>query len=501
MNRNVPCALQASRKTLNYAAVLTLLCFAFAVTSSAQAFKPLANFDYTNGYGPGAALVQGVDGNFYGTTGSGGERNSGVVFNVSPTGSLTVLQSLCGRTTCLTGTTPTSALVLTPGGYWFGVAGGGGVHSTGTIFQSTDGARFRSDYSFCSQINCSDGENPTGLIQGADGNLYGSTYNGGAFNFGEIFKVDLGISQDRHVLFSPPTLLHSFCAEPSCADGAAPAAPPIQAADGNFYGTTFSGGANGSGTVYQLTPAGVLTTLYAFCSQPSCADGGQPVARLVQASNGYFYGITTTGGANGSGTIFRITSAGVLTTLHNICEQGCTNGGPSNAELIQANDGNFYGVSQSGGIWNEGTLFKMSPGGALVVRHHFSLHSGGFPEGALVQGTDGKLYGTTAGGGLQVAACAPSSGCGSVFSYDLGLTPFVKTLGYWAKPGTTVVIYGTDLSGTTNVTFNGTPAASFDVVSATEVDATVPSGATSGKIQVVTPSGTLSTLSEFHIRP
>jgi uncharacterized repeat protein (TIGR03803 family) len=297
-----------------------------------------------------------------------------------------------------------------------------------------------------------------------------------------------------------PTNLHSFCAEPSCADGAAPAAPPIQAADGNFYGTTYGGGVNDNGVVYKLTSTGVLTTLYAFCSQTNCADGGKPVARLVQASNGYFYGITTTGGANGSGTIFRITPAGVFTTLHSFCGQAnCLDGGSPNAELIQANDGNFYGVTQLGGTTNAGVLFKLTPGGSYVVRHNFSQTSGAFPVGALVQGTDGKLYGTTANGGPGIPACAP--GCGSVFRFDLGLAPFVKTLRTWGVTGMTIIVYGLDLSGTSSVTFNGTPSASFNVVSPSEIEVTVPAGATTGKIQVVTPSGTLSTLSEFHIRP
>lgn len=494
MNRTLSGPLQPSCTILRRTAVLTLLVVGLAVSSSAQAFQSLANFNDTDGYGPGAALVQGVDGNLYGTTGSGGTRNSGVIFNISPTGTLTLVRSICTPASCALGAIPTSALVLASSGFWFGVAGGGGEHSTGTVFQSNHNTIFHPDYSFCSQINCSDGENPTGLIQGADLNFYGTTYNGGAFNFGEVFVLQ------PHG--QTPTTVHSFCAEPSCADGAAPAAPPIQAANGNFYGTTYAGGVNDKGTIYELTPGGVLTTLYKFCSQANCADGGQPVARLVQASNGYFYGITTTGGANGSGTIFRITSAGVLTTLHNFCAQAnCLDGGSSNAELIQANDGNFYGVSQSGGAHNAGIIFQMAPGGSFVVRHNFNVHTGAFPEGALVQATDGKLYGTNAGGGSQVAACAASSGCGSVFSLDLGLAPFVKTLRTWGVTGMTIIVYGLDLSGTTSVTFNGTPSASFNVVSPSEIEVTVPAGATSGKIQVVTPSGTLSTLGEFHIRP
>jgi uncharacterized repeat protein (TIGR03803 family) len=143
------------------------------------------------------------------------------------------------------------------------------------------------------------------------------------------------------------TLLLSF----DFSDGANPASALLQATDGNLYGTTQSGGANGLGTVFQITPSGQLTTLYSFCAQSSCTDGESAYAGVVQATNGNFYGTTQLGGANicngaGCGTVFKITPDGVLTTLYSFCSQsGCTDGEYPLAGLIQANDGNFYGTT------------------------------------------------------------------------------------------------------------------------------------------------------------
>jgi uncharacterized repeat protein (TIGR03803 family) len=483
------------RSTRKSATLLLLFCAAFCATTtiaaSAQAFRTLANFNDTDGYGSAAALVQGVDGNLYGTTGSGGVQNSGVIFNVSPAGTLSLMQSFCTPISCALGTTPASPLVLTYSGALFGVAGGGGANFTGTVYRSTPKGAFRPLYNFCSQPDCADGGNPYGLVQGTDGNLYGTTWEGGAFDYGSVFKI------------TPAGLLttvYSFCALTNCADGQAPGAPPLQASNGNLYGTTYDGGANSQGTLFELTTGGALTTIYSFCSLTNCADGSHPSAKLVQASRGDFYGTTSGGGANGAGTIFKVASTGTVSTLYSFCSQpSCADGGSPSAELIQANDGNLYGTATTGGSNNVGTIFQITVNGAYIVLHSFDTTDGAYPEAALVQATNGTLYGTTGGGGAFPSVCKVSSGCGTVFSLSMGLAPFVKTLTPWSHVGWSVVIYGTDLSGATSVTFNGV-SADFTVVSPTEIEATVPSGATSGKIQVVTPSGTLSTIGEFHVR-
>ena len=239
----------------------------------------------------------------------------------------------------------------------------------------------------------SDGSGPyAALVQASNGNFYGTTeyggYSGCNNGCGTVFQMTPG---------GTLTTLHSF----NGADGAEPLAAPVQASDGNLYGTTFGGGqgcgANGCGTVFKITPSGTLTTLYAFCSQPGCADGTGPQAGLIQASDGNFYGTTSGGGANNYGTVFKITPSGALTTLHSF---GYADGDSPLGALVQASDGNFYGTTELGG--NSGcsfdrgcgTAFKMTPAGTLTTLYVFGPDDA-FPFAGLVQASDGNFYGTT----------------------------------------------------------------------------------------------------------
>ena len=187
----------------------------------------------------------------------------------------------------------------------------------------------------------------------------------------------------------------------------------VQGTDGNFYGTTFLGGANqNSGTVFQITPEGTLTTLYNFCAQANCIDGAKPYAGLVQATNGNFYGTTEVGGANGAGTVFKITSGGALTTLYSFCVpqpppfSNCADGAFPFAGLIQGTNGDLYGTTEGGGADGVGTVFEISLAGKLTTLHTFapncnpiSCADGAYPYAGLIQGTNGSFYGTTVGGG------------------------------------------------------------------------------------------------------
>jgi uncharacterized repeat protein (TIGR03803 family) len=277
----------------------------------------------------------------------------------------------------------------------------------------------------------------------------------------------------------------------------------VQATNGNFYGTTFAGGANGYGTVFKITPSGTLTTLYSFCSQRGCPDGSYPGAALVQAPNGDFYG-TTNGGGNsnsscnvGCGTVFKITPGGTLTTLYSFCSQsGCTDGSAPVAGLVQATDGNFYGTTYSGRSYGYGTIFKITPSGTLTTLYSFCSQSGcrdgEFAEAALIQATNGNFYGTTLAGGTLDS--------GTIFSLSVGLGPFVETQPTSGKVGAAVKILGTNLTGATGVTFNGT-AAVFRVVSSSLITATVPTGASTGFVKVKAPSGTLKSNLQFRVKP
>ena len=206
----------------------------------------------------------------------------------------------------------------------------------------------------------------------------------------------------------------------------------MQGGDGNFYGTTQGGGANDSGTVFKITSTGALTTLYSFCAQALCSDGSSPLAGLAQGANGDFYGTTQGGGANGSyGTVFQITKAGALTTLYSFCAQsGCTDGESPLATLTQATDGNFYGTTSEGGgskacINGCGTLFKITATGQLTTLHSFAVTDGSDPSGGLMQATNGLLYGTTYGGRAPIHSMAPFSAClpGLERSWKLGPLP------------------------------------------------------------------------------
>src|SRR5258708_6857847 len=202
---------------------------------SSATYTTLHSFTGADGSKSFAGLAQARSGNLYGTTYFGGSSNSGEVFDITTAGSLTT------------------------------------VHS------------------FCSQSSCTDGQNPyAGLIQATDGNLYGTTLSGGAHGNGTVFKITRS---------GTLTTLHSFCSLSGCLDGEFPQTGLVQAANGNLYGTTILGGAYGSGIIFELTLSGALTTLYSACPQSGCADGNYLYAGLSQAKDGDLYGIMQVGGA------------------------------------------------------------------------------------------------------------------------------------------------------------------------------------------------------------
>jgi len=479
-------------RTANAALALAImLVLAVFATGSAQAqtFTTLYSFEGAAGAQPYAGLVQGTDGRFYGTTQGGGAQRKGTAFKITSSGGLTRLLSFDGTD----GEIPQSGLLQATDGNLYGTAESGGTNSNGTVFKITSSGNLTTLYNFCSQSGCTDGGTPTArLVQATDGNFYGTTFGGGTDNgclpgygCGTVFEITSS---------GTLTTLHSF----DSTDGANPFAGLVQATDGNLYGTTEGGGANSNGgTVFKITPSGKLATLYSFCSQSGCTDGISPIAGLVQATDGNLYGTTEGGGASGGGTVFKITPSGKLTTVYNFCSQsGCTDGDTPTAGLVQATDGNFYGTTFAGGASNGGTVFKITPSGKLTTLYNFCSQSGcpdgGAPFAGLLQATDGTLYGTTLYGGAKDR--------GTFFSLSVGLGPFVETLPTSGEMGTNVIILGTSLTRGNSVTFNGT-AATFTVVSRSEITTTVPTGATTGPVQVVTPDGTLTSNVNFRVTP
>ena len=389
--------------------LVLLFCVVAAISAPAQsvAFTSLASFAGTNGANPQAPLVQATDGNFYGTTSNGGASNNcqhgcGTVFRMTAAGVVTTLHSFGGND----GSGPQAGLLQGADGNFYGTAYGGGAYNNGTVFRITRSGALTTLHSF----NVTDGSGPVGmLVEASDGNFYGTTQFGGAFDFfgGTIFRITPS---------GTLTTLYSFCAQSGCTDGLDPLGGLVQASDGNFYGTTVLGGVNvgcgansGCGTLFQITPAGTLTTLYSFCAQPNCTDGTLPGQPLMQASDGNLYGTTTDGGTGpqclgypGCGTIFRTTLAGTITTLYSF--QGSPDGSLPSGRLVQASDGNFYGTTYTGGTGgncqlNCGTVFKVTPDGVLTILHSFYGPDGSNPQSGVVLARDGSFYGTTSRGG------------------------------------------------------------------------------------------------------
>ena len=405
---------------LKLGCLMSTFCFAAAVAAPAQTFKTLLTFNEANGAVPTSEPVQGSDGKLYGTTQYGGASDSGEIFRMSSSGSLTVLYSYCSKSNCSDGSLPTGSLVLGSDGNFYGTTSDGGTQGKGTIFAITSSGSLTTLYSFCALANCTDGEFPySGLVQGSDGNFYGTT-PGGAESSGNAFRITPS---------GTLTTLHSFCSASHCADGSAPEGGVIQGSDGNFYGTTAQAGANGNGgTVFRLTPAGALTTLYSFCARANCADGQSPYAGLSQGSDGNFYGTTVNGGALGKGTIFKITPTGVLTTLYNFCSiVTCTDGEYPYGGVVQASDGNLYGTTQAGGVFTNantcpfgcGTFFQLTLSGTLTTLYNFcsggNCLDGAQPFAGVAESSNGTLYGSTAYGGV---CSTRTEGCGTVFAWS-----------------------------------------------------------------------------------
>ena len=449
----------------------------FSLNTNGGAFTTLHSFDFTDGDGPYGTLVL-LNGSLYGTTFGGGSDNWGSIFRVSTSGSgFTTLYSFTGGND---GGDPYAGLVLS-GGTLYGAAsdvytpsgnGYGGLFSI-----AASGSDFTSLFTF----TATEGSIPYGGLILSGGTLYGTTSQGGASNQGTVFSVNTSNGSCAY--------LHNFAGEPS--DGSLPYGTLILGRDGNFYGTTYSGGTDNDGTIFQMTTNGVLATLVSFDgtdgSNPYGAltlgsggsffgttysggrneegtafklttngafsllipfdntDGEYPYAGLTLGSNDDFYGTTSQGGSGGYGTVFRMTPSGGLTTLVSF---GYTNGASPQADLTQDNYGNFYGTTYSGGSNGYGTVFRMTTNGVLTTLVSFAYTNGESPYGSLVLGNDGNFYGTTYYGG--------NDGYGTVFQVTTNgtlatLVSFASINGAYPQAGLTLDsdgnFYGTTTGG------------------------------------------------------
>ncbi len=369
-------------------------CIGTVIASPAQTFSTLLNFDGAGGASPLYGYpIQATDTNVYGTTSAGGTYNQGTIFKITSEGTLTTLYAFCTKTNCTDGAEPYAGLVQGDDGNFYGTTEAGGTHAEGTVFKITSAGKLITLHSFAGAPT--DGASPfSGLVE-FGGNFYGTTSQGGANGQGTVFEITSA---------GKLTIVYSFCTQANCTDGAQPFAGLLQVS-GNFYGTTrFGGGASNAGTVFQITPAGQLTRLYSFCEQVNCVDGDVPSGGLVQAINGNLYGTTVNQGAHGfGGTVFEISLGGQLTTLYSFCAKAnCTDGYAPVGGLVQGTNGVLYGTTLNGGtkgLAGFGTVFKITTAGKLTTLHNFNLTNGAHPYGGLVQASNGDLYGATSFGG------------------------------------------------------------------------------------------------------
>jgi uncharacterized repeat protein (TIGR03803 family) len=402
------------------ACVISLL----AQAAQAQTYEVLYTFTGgSDGAAPMAELMLDAKGNLYGTTSQGGASGYGTVFKLDTSGKETVLHRFTGYPT--DGAYPTAGLIQDAEGNLYGTTANGGagpcgyvgeIVGCGTVFKLSKSGKETVLYSFCTGSECTDGSYPSpgSLIPDAKGNLYGTTQWGGDSNNGGTGGTVFRLSATGR-----ETVLHSFKGD---GDGSIPYGGVIRDEKGNLYGTTNQGGAYDEGTVFQLSKTGAETLLHSFVGYRR--DGAYPPAGLIQDAKGNFYGVTFEGGhySDFYGTVFKLSKTGKETVVYSFCPGGggCVDGERPNGSVIRDAKGNLYGTTSTGGAYGGcvcGTVFKVDTSGKETVLYSFPLSGsdGVDPLAGLVRDAKGNLYGTTYSGGSSNCYF----GCGVVFK----LTP------------------------------------------------------------------------------
>lgn len=464
-----------SRCYFNLTLALVCATFAFSTSSAhAQTLTFLTQFNGTDGTA-GAPPIQATDGNFYGVA-DGGAYGHGEIFRMTPAGEITPIYSFCAQSGCPDGDGPNIPVLGSDGNLYGTTVVGGSGFGGGSFYRMTLDGAITILYNFCTAIPCTDGPSPSRITLASDGNFYGVAPVGGKFNGGTLFRLS-------------PTgdfqLMYSFCSRGKCADGTNPDSPPLQGVDGNLYGVTQDGGSNGGGVVYELKPSGAYKVIHNFCGPTSTCEGATTPVSLVQDLEGNLYGTTAFGYRLAK--IFKVAPSGQFRIVHTFSlAEGWNSSG-----FTVGSDGNLYGVADgaqrgaTGGI-----LFRLTPSGDFNILYTFEHSVNGYdPNYQPFQGTDGTFYGTTSYG-------PGANYYGTVYSFFNGLDPLVTTTPVAGHVGQSVLILGNNLTGTTSVSFNGV-AARFTVESDTYIKATVPAGAKTGVVSVVTPNGVLNSNPQF----
>jgi uncharacterized repeat protein (TIGR03803 family) len=465
------------------------------------------------GYFVVSGATLGSDGNFYGTNQDGGPGGGcgfsgcGQVYKVTPAGAETILYNFTGEGD---GSSPQSAPIQAANGIFYGTTSSDGGTDESTAYEITSSGTFKTLHTFAQ----SEGYNiEQGLIQASDGNFYGTAYYGGANGLGTIFRMTPS---------GVVTVLHNFVGNAGN-DGANPCCALLQASDGNLYGTTTGAGGEGIyGVVFKIALDGAYTILHYI--NPNNGDGAEPTSTLTQGSDGKLYGVTGAPSGGFSGTLFNMTTSGTFTTLYTFCQGdgSCTDGYSPSSPLQQNTNGVFYGSTISGG--NSGcdvgcgVVYSLNVGlkpfvsplqnsgreGALVeIRGEGLTGSSVVKFGgvqAKVVGVEATFIGATVPAGALTGPITVTTGSTTLTSPTIfRVTPGAITFNPESGPvGTSVTITGTGLDQTTKVTFDG-KSASFSVSSDTEVTATVPAGAATGKIVVTTKGGGVTSSTSFTV--
>jgi uncharacterized repeat protein (TIGR03803 family) len=461
--------MRISKFSVTMAASVALV-LAGALHSSAQVITELYSFTGDPSSDPVyAVLNQGRDGRLYGTTSGRRHGNTGSAFRISTT----ALEQDIYTFGISTGYNPYGSLALASDGNFYGTAPYGGSFGFGVLYSITSGGIYSVLHEF---TGGEDGYYPYAApIEASDGNLYG-TAGGSEGQSGSVYRYTrAGVFA---TIYQLPTDQRQYLISPL-----------IQAVDGNLYGTTYLGGDAGCGSIFKITHTGTL--LYRFSFPCLRALGSSPGGPLMQASDGNFYGTATQGGLDHGafGTIFKMNPQGLVSVLYKFL--GSTDGAFPMAGLVEGTDGNLYGTTEEGGSSNIGTLFQITKNGTFTPLYSFDIEVGSTLQSAPMQHTNGRFYGLSAGGG-------PDDN-GTVYTLDMGLGPFVTFVRPSGRVGQLTEIFGQGLTGTTDVTFNGIAATTFKVVNDTFMTAVVPSGATTGKVVVTTPGGTLTSNVSFRV--
>jgi len=458
-----------------------------ALAATAQTVVPLYTYPETDegdtGVAAPAQFAQGPDGQLYSTIETNGTYNAGTVYKISTRGAYTPLYNFCaeGGNCLLTGGYPLGGVTLGLDGNLWGTTQNGGKDAYGTVFKMTSAGTLTSLYQF-------DGNEAGGpaytVLQGQNGDMYGVTPG---THYGAFFKL----TTKGAITIYPFDYTNGYEAN-----------LPTQGTDGNFYGTTQSGGGGTCecGVIYKATAAGKITVLHVFTGDVSATsyDGNRPIGVLVQDSKGYLWGTTYQGGEYNEGTIFKIATSGKDYELVYNFQFAAPEllGQLPLAGLTLGTDGNLYGVASRGGTNNYGATFQVTPAGDVTFLYSFcsvaSCADGIVPETPLIQHTNGKFYGTASGNSL----C-----CGTFFTFDMGLPPFTRSTANQGDVGATIDFLGQGFTDTTSVSFGGTRATTFKATSDTLLTAKVPPGALTGVVKIVTSLGTLLGSHNFKVLP